>query len=49
MKKREDPLFAWAGNQADASEGVDSFLEKRAPKWTLSVARDKPDLLFSGS
>jgi enoyl-CoA hydratase/carnithine racemase len=48
MKKREDALFAWAGNQVDATEGVDSFLEKRAPQWTLSVARDKPDLLSRG-
>ena len=49
MKKREDALFAWAGNQVDATEGVDSFLEKRAPEWKLSVARDKPDLLREGS
>jgi len=49
MKKREDALFAWAGNQVDATEGVDSFLEKRAPRWKLSVARDKPDLLEEGS
>jgi enoyl-CoA hydratase/carnithine racemase len=48
MKRREDALFAWAGNQVDASEGVDSFLEKRAPEWKLSVARDKPDLLATG-
>ena len=48
MKKREDALFAWAGNQVDATEGVDSFLEKRAPEWKLSVARDKPDLLSRG-
>ena len=49
MKKREDALFAWAGNQVDATEGVDSFLEKRAPEWKLSVSRDKPDLLREGS
>ena len=49
MKKREDALFAWAGNQVDATEGVDSFLEKRAPEWKLSVARDMPDLLREGS
>jgi len=49
MKKREDALFAWAGNQVDATEGVDSFLEKRAPSWKLSVSRDKPDLLREGS
>ena len=49
MKKREDALFAWAGNQVDATEGVDSFLEKRDPQWKLSVARDKPSLLYDGS
>ncbi len=42
MGKREGPLFAWVGNQPDAHEGVVSFLEKRAPRWNLSVAKDKP-------
>jgi hypothetical protein len=49
MKQREDALFAWAGNRVDSSEGVDAFLEKRAPRWKLSVSRDKPDLLSRGS
>ena len=44
MGEREGPLLAWAGNQADAREGVVSFLEKRTPSWNLSVAKDKPDL-----
>jgi enoyl-CoA hydratase/carnithine racemase len=48
MKKREDALFAWAGNQVDATEGVDSFLEKRTPTWRLSAARDKPGFLSRG-
>lgn len=43
MMKREGPLFAWAGNQADAREGVMAFIEKREPAWTLSAARDLPD------
>jgi enoyl-CoA hydratase/carnithine racemase len=47
MRRREDALFVWAGNQADAREGVVSFLEKRAPDWKLSVPRDRPDLLKS--
>lgn len=38
MMRRENPAFAWLGNQADAREGVTSFLEKRAPKWTLTTA-----------
>ena len=46
LRKREDRLFAWAGSQPDAKEGVMSFLEKRAPSWSLSVSRDMPqDLL----
>ena len=46
MRQREDPLFAWVGNQADAKEGVMSFVEKRDPDWKLSVETDLPrDLL----
>jgi enoyl-CoA hydratase/carnithine racemase len=47
MRKREDAIFLWIGNQSDAKEGVVSFLEKRPPEWKLSVARDKPDQLLS--
>lgn len=32
----EARAFSWVGAQADAREGVTSFLEKRAPNWTLS-------------
>jgi enoyl-CoA hydratase/carnithine racemase len=49
MRKREDAMLAWTGNQADAREGVESFLQKRPPEWKLSVARDKPDLLEPGA
>jgi enoyl-CoA hydratase/carnithine racemase len=42
MGKREAPLFVWAGSAVDAREGVVSFLEKRPPKWNLSVSRDTP-------
>jgi len=45
MLQREGPLFAWTGGQADAREGVLSFLEKRDPDWKLSAARDKPERL----
>ena len=33
------------GNQADAREGVTSFLEKRAPQWPLSKTKDYPPML----
>ncbi len=37
MLREENKLFAWAGNQADAKEGVLSFTEKRKPDWKMSV------------
>ncbi len=45
MMKAEGPAFAWLGDQADAREGIMSFLEKRAPSWTLTPA-DIPDDLI---
>lgn len=33
----------WAGRRADAYEGVDSFLEKRPAKFTMSAWTDMPD------
>lgn len=42
MMRAEGPAFAWLGNQADAKEGVMSFLEKRPPEWQMSPA-DIPD------
>lgn len=35
-------LFAWAGQQADAAEGVIAFLQKRDPQWKLSKIKDLP-------
>lgn len=45
MRKRENGLFAWLGNQPDAREGIASFIEKREPAWTMSARRDLPDEL----
>jgi len=45
VKNKEGRLFAWAGSQADAKEGIRSFLEKRAPEWKMSAAKDMPDLM----
>ena len=35
--------FYWAGRQKDAYEGVQSFLEKRPPRFSLKVSADLPD------
>lgn len=48
LKRAEDiesRLFWWTGTQPDAREGVRSFLEKRAPQWTMKPSTDLPDLL----
>ncbi len=36
----ESGAFSWIGSQADAREGVASFLEKRPPRWKLSKHAD---------
>jgi enoyl-CoA hydratase/carnithine racemase len=41
--RREAPLFAWTARQADAREGVASFLEKREPAWKLRPSIDRPE------
>ena len=46
MRDREDPLFDWVAAQPDSVEGVASFLDKRAPEWTLSAADDVPEHLL---
>lgn len=35
--------FYWAGKQKDAKEGIQSFLEKRQPRFTMSASTDMPD------
>ncbi len=42
-RARQDRLFAWTGQQADAKEGVMAFLERRDPQWSLSKTGDYPD------
>jgi enoyl-CoA hydratase/carnithine racemase len=39
---KEKPLLAWVGKQADAAEGVRSFLERRPPEWKLRASSDLP-------
>jgi enoyl-CoA hydratase/carnithine racemase len=41
--KRQQDLFAWTGQQADAREGVTAFLERRAADWKLSKRDDYPE------
>ena len=40
---KEKPLLDWAGKQADAAEGVRSFLERRPPEWKLRASSDLPE------
>jgi enoyl-CoA hydratase/carnithine racemase len=46
MMRAEGPAFAWLGNQADAKEGVVSFLEKRKPQWSLTPQDIPEDFRF---
>jgi enoyl-CoA hydratase/carnithine racemase len=39
----ESRSFFWAGQQKDSYEGVESFLEKRAPRFTMKPSSDMPD------
>jgi len=39
----ESRSFFWAGQQKDSREGVQSFLEKRAPNFTMKPSSDMPD------
>jgi len=39
----DSQCFFWMGHQKDSYEGVQSFLEKRPPKFTMKVSGDMPD------
>jgi enoyl-CoA hydratase/carnithine racemase len=41
-KRAEDETFWWAGAQADAKEGIASFLDKRTPRWSMSATGPLP-------
>jgi enoyl-CoA hydratase/carnithine racemase len=40
---RDSKCIYWAGMQKDAYEGIASFLEKRAPAFTMSASTDMPE------
>jgi enoyl-CoA hydratase/carnithine racemase len=42
---RETKLIWWSGEQADATEGVMSFFERRDPSWTVSKHAQPPEEL----
>lgn len=45
----QDRLFFWSVQQADAKEGADAFIGRRAPTWPLSANADFPTDLFDDS
>jgi enoyl-CoA hydratase/carnithine racemase len=44
VAKREAKALWALGRMADSREGVQSFLEKRKPRWSLSPTKDMPDI-----
>ncbi|OBI44078.1 enoyl-CoA hydratase-related protein [Mycobacterium sp. E796] len=44
----EQKLYDWALSSADFTEGMASFMEKRAPEWRLSKSTAFPSELFPG-
>ena len=39
----EEKSWQWAGKKPDAKEGVQAFLEKRKPRWTMRPSVDWPE------
>jgi enoyl-CoA hydratase/carnithine racemase len=39
----DSKVFLWCARQADVQEGIQSFLEKRPPRFTLSPTQDLPE------
>ena len=44
-RNSEDELFDWLGSQPDAVEGVNAFMQKRDPEWTMRTSMDMPPRL----
>jgi enoyl-CoA hydratase/carnithine racemase len=43
-ERREGKVLVQLGSRADAREGVEAFLEKRDPRWSLRPSTDMPEL-----
>jgi enoyl-CoA hydratase/carnithine racemase len=43
MNQAESDLHVHLMGKADAREGVNSYLERREPQWSLSVNKDLPN------
>lgn len=40
---KDNRIYGWATRQPDGREGVRSFMEKRAPEWSMSKTKDLPE------
>jgi enoyl-CoA hydratase/carnithine racemase len=45
VQRVDSRLIAGIADNPDAIEGVTSFMQRRAPRWTLTVDNDIPDWL----
>jgi hypothetical protein len=43
MNQAESDVHVHLMGKADAREGVNSYLERREPQWSLSVNKDYPE------